>query len=155
MSYDWQAMFCPEEWLKIVNDRIGNAKPTQRSVAYISQLILVLHASGLYEEAEPWIAACDQIVKQIEHQKNGTNFFVKIVAGPCWRVLELILHRAKKKEERQPIILHPFLVNAKCLCFEGGSFMRNHLHLTAIAENVYIYEMEKEFRILAVLKKGS
>ena len=63
-----------EEWLKIVNDRIGNAKPTQRSVAYISQLILVLHASGLYEEAEPWIAACDQIVKQIEHQKKWHEF---------------------------------------------------------------------------------
>ena len=46
------------------------------------------------------IAACDQIVKQLNIKKMARIFFVKIVAGPCWRVLELILHRAKKKRRK-------------------------------------------------------
>ena len=88
-------------WHDIILNRIGNAKPTQRSVAYISQLILVMHARGTYEAAEPWIMACDDVVKLIEHQKKMARlFFVRIVAGPCWRALELIHHRAKKKRRK-------------------------------------------------------
>jgi hypothetical protein len=86
-------------WKTLVDRKIGDGKVTLNSVAYVSQMILACHSAGMYEQAEPWMGKCVEVIRQLELRKKMANRMrIRIVCTPFWKQFLLIFYRAKKRQ---------------------------------------------------------